>query len=77
MVTEDLMTSVERSNIDDGREILFEHLKCHASVQTLREYCEVAIGAKGYPKMQSLGRKMIQELEQKSWFQLYATVHVM
>ena len=38
---EALKTSIERSNIDDGLEILFEYFNCHASVQTLREYCEV------------------------------------
>ena len=77
VVTEDLMKSVERSNIDDGREILFEHLKLHASVQTLREYCKVAIDANGYPNMQSFGRKMMEELKQRGWFQLHARLHVM
>ena len=77
VVTEDLMKSVERSNIDDGREILFEHLKRHASVQTLREYCKVAIDANGYPNMQSFGRKMMEELKQRGWFQLHARLHVM
>ena len=47
---EDLNTSIECSDIDDGREILFEYFTCHASVQTLREYCEVAIDTNGYPK---------------------------
>ena len=39
-------------------------------MDTLKEYCEVAIDAEGYPKMQSLGRKMMEELEQGGWSEL-------
>ena len=51
-------------NEKDAQEILFAHLMQHADVDTLMRYCEVAIGSEGYPKMQSLGRKMKEELQQ-------------
>ena len=53
------------TNKEDAQEILFAHLMQHADVDTLMRYCEVAIGAEGYPNMQSLGRKMKEELQCK------------
>ena len=63
VISEDVQSNISSCNIEDGREILFHHLKCHATKDTLKEYCKVAIDANGYPKMQSLGRKMKEELE--------------
>ena len=42
--------------------LLLEHLEKNATVDTLREYCKVAIAADGYSRMQELGRKMINAL---------------
>ena len=33
-------------------------------MDALKEYCEVAIDADGFPNMQALGRKMKEELRQ-------------
>ena len=63
VITEDVKSSIDSSNTEDAREILFDHLKCHANEDTLREYCEVAIAADGFPNMQALGRKMKEELQ--------------
>ena len=52
------------TNKVDAQEILFAHLMHHADVDALMRYCEVAIEADGYPNMQSLGRKMKEELQQ-------------
>ena len=53
------------TNEEDAQEILHEHLANHANVDTLMKYCEVITAADGYPKMQSLGRKMMEELQPK------------
>lgn len=62
VITEDIKLSIDNSNTEDAKEILYSHLECHASVDTLREYCEMAIKADGFPNMQKLGRKIKEEL---------------
>ena len=76
VITEDVRSDINTSNTDDAREVLYHHLAHHANVETLKEYLTVAIAADGYPKMQSLGRKMMEELEQGGWSKLYACVCV-
>ena len=70
VITEDVKSDINTSNTKDAREVLYRHLAHHANVDTLKEYCEVAIDAEGYPKMQSLGRKMMDELQQGGWSKL-------
>ena len=67
VITEDVRLNIYTSNTDDAREVLYHHLAHHANVDTLKEYLRVAIVAEGYPKMQSLGKKMMEELEQRGW----------
>ena len=67
VITEDVKSDINTSNTDDAREVLYHHLTHHANVDTLEEYLRVAIAAEGYPKMQSLGRKMMEELKQRGW----------
>ena len=76
VITEDIRSDINTSNTDDAREVLYHHLAHHANADTLKEYLRVAIAADGYPKMQSLGRKMMEELEQGGWSKLYACVCV-
>ena len=64
VITETFKEEIESANDDDAREILFGHLKCNADVATLKKYLKVAIAADGYPNMQSLGKKMMEELPQ-------------
>ena len=71
-VITDVMFNIYTSNTDDAREVLYHHLAHHANVDTLKEYLRVAIVADGHPKMQSLGRKMMEELEQGGWSELCA-----
>ena len=70
VITEDVKSSIDACNTEDGQEILFGHLMRHADVDSLMKYCEVAIAADGYPNMQALGRKMKEELQQ-GWFELF------
>ena len=66
VITEDIMSLINSAtNEEDAQEILYEHLLHHADMDTLMKYCEVAIAAEGYPRMQSLGRKMKEELQPK------------
>ena len=67
VITEDVRSDINTSNTDDAREVLYHHLAHHANVDTLKEYLRVVTAADGYPKMQSLGRKMMEELEQRGW----------
>ena len=48
----------DESNKQEAKEILFGHLSESATTATLSEWCDVAIAANGYPKMQGLGEKM-------------------
>ena len=64
VITDTVRGDIQSANNDEAREILFDHLKQNATVDTLKKYLKVAIAANGYPKMQSLGRKMMEELEQ-------------
>ena len=62
VITENVKSSIDTSNTKDAQEILYHHLTHHANVDTLMEYCKVAIDADGLPNMQALGRKMKEEL---------------
>ena len=66
MISPNVRTAIESANDEDAKYILFEHLEKNATVDALREYCSVAIAAKGFPKMQELGEKMLKAL-QVSW----------
>ena len=64
VITDTIKGEIENSSDDDAREVLFAHLKHNTDVDTLKKYLRVAIAARGYPNMQSLGRKMKEELKQ-------------
>ena len=68
VITQDIASRISATNDDVGREILYAHLKHHGNVHTLREFCEVAIAADGYPNMQKLAKRIVQELPQDGWF---------
>ena len=67
VITEDLISKIEKADHKKANEILFDHLKCNADMANLREYCKVVIAADGYPKMQQLGEKMLSELPAKGF----------
>ena len=62
VISPDVKTSIEGANEEDAKYLLFEHLEKNATVDTLREYCKVAIAADSHPRMQELGRKMMNAL---------------
>ena len=64
VITEGVKSAINSAEVEDAREVLYHHLAHHANVDTLKEYCKVAAAASGYPKMQSLGIKMKEELQQ-------------
>ena len=70
VITDTIKGAIESANDDDSREILFDHLRRNANVDTLKKYLKVAIAAKGYPNMQALGRRMKEELQQGSRLEL-------
>ena len=67
VITKGVKSNIDTSNTDNAREVLYHHLAHHAYVDTLEEYLRVAIAAEGYPKMQSLGRTMMEKLKQRGW----------
>ena len=62
VITESLLSQIESVDNEDAKELLFDHLTCHADVAALREYCKVIIAAGAFPKMQQLGERMLSEL---------------
>lgn len=69
VISENVKESIEKANDEDAKYILFWHLEKNATVDTLREYCNVAIAADGYPKMNSLGRDMLGMLSPRGWLE--------
>ena len=63
VISADVRKAIESANDDNAKYILLEHLQKNATVDTLRVYCDVAIAANGFPKMQELGRKMMDALQ--------------
>ena len=74
VITQDIATRISGTNDDEGKEILYDHLKHHGSVHSLREFCEAAMAADGYPNMQKLAEKIMQRLSQGGWF--HELVHI-
>ena len=70
VIDQDIATRISGTN-DNGKEILYHHLKHHGSVHSLREFCEAAKAAVGYPNMQKLADKIMQRL---GWF--HELVHI-
>ena len=63
VISQVVRASIESTNEEEeATYILLEHLEKNATLDTLTEYCKVAIAADGYPRMQELGRKMINAL---------------
>ena len=67
VLPENVVTTIDHANDEDAKFTLFEHLEKNATVDTLSVYCEVAIEASGYPRMQALGKKMKEALPPKGW----------
>ena len=70
VISPDVKTAINGANDEDAKYILFEHLEKNATIDALREYCSVAIAAKGFPRMQALGRKMMEALPLGGWLEL-------
>ena len=74
VITQDIERHISTANDYEAREILYDHLKLHGSLETLKEYCKVAIAADGYPNMQRLVEKMMKELSQGGWLKYIYTL---
>ena len=71
VISPDVRTAIEDANDEDAKYILLEHLQRNATVDTLRVYCEVAMAAVGFPRMQELGRKMMAALPPGGWLDVW------
>ena len=63
VISADVRTAIESANDEDAKYILLEHLQKNATVDTLKVYCDIATAANGFPRMQELGRKMVDALQ--------------
>ena len=70
VISPDVKAAIDCASDKDAKYILFEHLEKNATVDTLRVYCEVAIAADGFPRMQALGRKLMETLPPGGWLEL-------
>ena len=60
VISQAVKASIEATkDNEEATYLLLEHLEKNATVDTLREYCKVAIAADDFPRMQELGKKMI------------------
>ena len=75
VIPPNVATAIETANDDDAKYLLFEHLAKNADENTLRKYCKVAIAARGFPRMQALGRKMMAALPSGGWLAVAVNVH--
>ena len=71
VISSDVRTAIESANDEDAKYTLLEHLQKNATVDTLRVYCDVAIAANGFPRMQALGRKIMDALSPGGWLDLW------
>ncbi len=76
VISADVRTAIESANDEDAKYILLEHLQKNATVDTLRVYCDVAIAANGFPKMQELGKKMMAALPPGGWSGWFVVVYI-
>ena len=53
---------IQQSAPSIGNEVLFLHIQCHSSPETLHKLCDVMISMSGYPKMNKLGKLMKDNL---------------
>ena len=63
VISEDVVAVIEAKSKEEANEAMYDHLINHGTLDTLREWCEWAETAKGYPKMQEFGREMKDELK--------------
>ena len=62
VIPDNLFMGIESSDCEKAKELLFEHLHKNANVATLREYCKVIVTLDAFPKMQMLGKKILDDL---------------
>ena len=76
VISADVRTAIESANDEDAKYTLLEHLQKNATMNTLRVYCDVAIAANGFPKIQELGRKMMDALPPGGLSALFVVVYL-
>ena len=69
VISPDIASAIDTANEEDSKYLLFEHLEKNATVDTLRKYCDIAIAAEGFPRMQELGMKLLNALPLGGWLE--------
>lgn len=62
VISQSVLRAMNEGTDEEAKEIVYDHLTNHGTVTTLREWCDWAMAAHGYPRMQELGRKMKNDL---------------
>ena len=69
VISDEVKAKIEAADEEDAKFTLLEHLQKNATLDTLRVYCDVAIAADGYARMQALGKKMKEALPSGGWLE--------
>ena len=66
IINQNTCVEIKRALPDDQCGILFEYIRTHGSLATIRKMCDFMIetGKGGYPNMKALGEEMKEDLEQ-------------
>ena len=59
----DLCFELEKTGNDKATEMLYLHMRDHGSLETVHSLCDVMISKEGFPKMNSLGQDMKNDLQ--------------
>ena len=79
VISEDAETALNNASSDDvAKEILYDYLIKYGTFETLKEWCKWALDAQGCPRMQQLGRTMMDDLARIGWLVggMHCCVHV-
>ena len=74
VISQEIADIIKQESESEATEALYEHLRKHANVDTMKEYCCIITAAEGYPKMQAFGRKMSTMLQLGGWWKLFVWV---
>ena len=62
VISQEVVSSIQAASDEEAKEILYDHLLTHGTVDAMKEWCKWAMFADGHPNMQEFGRKVMDEL---------------
>ena len=62
VLSQEVVSTIQAASDEEAKEILYDHLMNHGTVDAMKEWCKWAMFAEGYQNMQEFGRKVMDEL---------------